>query len=160
MKRVAANDPASIYVLAGSYRHGINGVQQDLARAIELYVRAANLGCSKAHIFLGGICYQMGDMKKVKFHLKAAAMLGHEIARCNLGVMEINSGNIEQAVKHWTIAASAGEYKAMGQLRTFFEKGCVGRESIKLILAAYNSSCAEMRSEARDAYIQYKVDTI
>ena len=67
---------------------------------------------------------------------------------------------MERAFKHWAIAASAGEYTAMGQLRTFFEKGYVSKESIKLSLAAYNSSCAEIRSEARDAYIQYKMDTI
>ena len=28
-------------------------------------------------------------------------MAGHEVARCNLGVIEARSGNLEQAVKHW-----------------------------------------------------------
>jgi hypothetical protein len=32
--------------------------------------------------------------------------------------------------------------------------------SIDSILAAYNSACVEMRSEARDAYIQYTIETI
>jgi hypothetical protein len=41
----------------------------------------------------------------------------------NLGVSEYNAGNIERAVKHYTIAASAGDYIAMHQLRTSFEKG-------------------------------------
>jgi len=49
-------------------------------------------------------------MKKAKFHVEAAAMAGHEAARCSLGVMEFNSGNMERAMKHWTIAASAGNY--------------------------------------------------
>jgi hypothetical protein len=56
-------------------------------------------------------------------------------------------------VKHWTIAASAGHYKAMHHLRIGFEEGAISRESIDLTLAAYNNSCAELRSEARDAYI-------
>jgi hypothetical protein len=43
---------------------------------------------------------------------------------------------------------------AMYKLITFFEKGVVSRESIDTALSAYNSSCAEMRSEARDAYIR------
>ena len=64
MKRVAANDPASIYVLAGSYRHGINGVQQDLARVIELYVRAANLGYSKAHNNMAGVYSEGGGYEE------------------------------------------------------------------------------------------------
>jgi hypothetical protein len=52
------------------------------------------------------------------------------------------------------IAASAGEYDDMHVLRKRFEKGLVSRESIDSTLSAYNNSCAEMRSEARDVYIQ------
>jgi hypothetical protein len=52
------------------------------------------------------------------------------------------------------IAASAGHYKAMFQLKICFEKGLVSRESIDSTLEAYNNSCAEMRSEARDNYIR------
>ena len=93
-------------------------------------------------------------MKKAKFHFEAAAMAGHEIARSKLGFIEADDGNTERAIKHWTIAASAGEYIAMHHLRTAFEDGYVSRESIDSVLTAYNSSCVEMRSEARDAYIR------
>ena len=82
------------------------------------------------------------------------------MARNTLGVMEAQSGNMERAIKHWTIGASAGNYLAMHHLRLCFERGHVSRESINSTLAAYNASCAEMRSEARDAYIQYKIETI
>ena len=99
-------------------------------------------------------------MKKAKFHLEAAAMAGNEGARCNLGVLEYNSGFVERAMKHWIIAASAGEFDAMNHLRIGFEKGHVSRESINSTLAAYNSSCAEMRSEARDASIRAITETI
>jgi hypothetical protein len=159
MKRVEANDPASICMLAGSYYRGLNGFQQGQTKAIELWSRAADLGCSTAHNNLGCI-YEGGNLKKAKFHYEAAAMAGDEVARYNLGCMEGNSGNIERAVKHWTIAASAGYFGAMHELRKLFDQGVVSRESIESTLAAYNSSCAEMRSEARDAYIQYKIETI
>jgi hypothetical protein len=99
-------------------------------------------------------------MKKVKFHSEAAAMAGQEVARYNLGCMEARSRNIERAVKHWTIAASAGEYHAMRELIVFFDKGLVSRESIDSTLEAYNNSCAEMRSEDRDAYIRTIIETI
>ena len=92
-------------------------------------------------------------MKKAKFHYEAAAMAGQEVARYNLGMMEVQSGNIERALKHWKLAASSGHYIAMYQLKTGFEKGYVSRESIDSILTAYNTSCAKMRSEARDACI-------
>ena len=153
MKRVAANDPASIFMLAGNYHQGLNGFQQDLEKAVELYVRAADLGNNKAHNQLGGIYREGGDMKKAKFHLEIVAMAGDEVARFNIGVMEYNYGNLERAVKHWTIAASAGDYNAMHHLRVGFEKGYDSRESIDSTLAAYNNSCAEFRSEERDACI-------
>jgi hypothetical protein len=42
----------------------------------------------------------------------------------------------------------------MHHLRTGFEGGFVSRESIDSTLVAYNASCAEMRSKARDAYLR------
>ena len=136
------------------------GIQLDRAKAIDLYARAAEIGYSKAHNNLAGVYHEGGNLKKAKFHLEAAAMAGHEVARFNLGLMEYNSGNIERAVKHWIIAASAGHYEAMHELRTFFEEGAISRETIYTTLTAYNNSCAKMRSEARDAYIQKEAEAL
>jgi len=58
------------------------------------------------------------------------------VARCQLGVMEGNSGNKEHAGKQWKITASAGDYDAMQHLRMFFKRGFVRRESIDSTLAA------------------------
>jgi hypothetical protein len=154
MKRAEANDAASIYLMAGNYHHGRVGLQQDHTKAMDLYARAAELGLGKAHCNLGLLYHEGGDMKKAKFHLEAAAMAGHEVARYNLGGVECNSGNLERAVKHWTIAASAGDYKAMHELITSFKRGHISRVAINLTLKAYNNVCAEMRSDARDAYIR------
>ena len=63
-KRVEANDPASICMLAHYYLHGVGGFQQDHAMSKELYARAANLGYSKAHHYLGDVYYAGGNMKK------------------------------------------------------------------------------------------------
>ena len=62
--------------------------------------------------------------------------------------------------KHWTIAASAGSYFALRELIICFQEGSVTRESIDSTLASYNSSCAEMRSEARDSSIRAIAETI
>jgi TPR repeat protein len=120
MKRAEANDAASIYLLADYYEHGLNGIQQDQTKAIDLYDRAADLGYKKAHNNLACVYHEGGNLKKAKFHWEAAAMLGHELARNNLGCMEAESGNMDRAVKHWTIAATAGDYKAMQKLRLCF----------------------------------------
>ena len=76
MKRVEANHAASICALANFYQHGLNGFQQDHLKAIEQYTRAADLGRSKAHSHLGDVYHEGGDLKKAKFHFKAAAMAG------------------------------------------------------------------------------------
>ena len=44
MKRVVANDAASIYLLANDYYQGLGGLQEDSDRAKELLTRAADLG--------------------------------------------------------------------------------------------------------------------
>jgi TPR repeat protein len=88
-------------------------------------------------------------------------LAGHEVARFNLGLIEFESGNNERGVKHFRIAASAGHHNAMHALQTFYEKGIVGgRDAIDSTLTAYNNSCAEMRSKARDAYIHWYLDTL
>jgi TPR repeat protein len=153
MKRVEVNDAGAMYVLGSCYYHGQLGLQQDLERAIALWKQAAKLGSSKAHNELGVHFQEGGDLKKKKFHYEAAAMAGHEGARYNLGCNETQSGNMERALKHWTIAASAGHYIAMHNMLVAFNKDSVSRDEIDPILTAYNNSCAEMRSEARDAYI-------
>jgi TPR repeat protein len=116
MKRVDANDAASINLLGRHYQNGEKGFQQDHAKAMELYNRAAELGFSSAHSRLAGVYHQMGDLKKAKFHYESGAMVGHEVARFNVGNFEVKSGNIERAVKHWTIAASSGCYRSMQKI--------------------------------------------
>ena len=153
MKRVEANDPISICMLANHYYRGVGGLQQDHSKSMELFAKAADLGLTKAHSLLGYLYKLGGDWKKANFHYEAAAMAGNEMARQNLGMDESQSGNMERAVKHWTISASGGCYQSMHHLRESFEGGFVSRESIDSTLTAYNNSCAEMRSESRDEYI-------
>jgi tetratricopeptide (TPR) repeat protein len=152
MKRVEANDAGAIYVLGNYYYHGNFGLPQDLERAIALWNQAAKLGSSKAHYNLGNVYDDGGDLKKAKFYLEAAAMAGHEVARNNLGIMEEKSGNNERAMKHWIISASAGHHTAMRNL--LVKQGVVSRDAMDSTLTAYNNACAEMRSEARDAFIR------
>jgi TPR repeat protein len=166
MKRVEANDAGALNLLGNHHYNGLREFQQDVEKAIELQTQAAELGSSDAHFALGLHYHKGGDMKKANVHLGAAAMAGCEAARYNLGRIEANNGNFERAFKHWTIAASAGCFDSMHELIVFYEKGLrlgysfVSRESIDSILTAYNNSCAEMRSEARDAYIRCVKETI
>jgi hypothetical protein len=53
--RVGVNDPGATCMLAYYYSHGRAGLQQDHAKAIELYTKSAELGFSQAHNNLAGI---------------------------------------------------------------------------------------------------------
>ena len=44
MKRVEANDAGAMYIMGSYYTHGQLGLQQDLAKAMELWTQAAKLG--------------------------------------------------------------------------------------------------------------------
>ena len=159
MKLAEANDASAINVLNSWYYCGHDGLQQDKEKGMELFARAAGLGSCRSHFHLGNIYNEGGvELERAKFHYEAAATAGHELALFKLGIMESKSGNMERAIKHWTIAASAGDYTSMHNLQKLFDQGHVGRSEIDSTLVAYNNSCAKMRSEARDAYIQFEID--
>jgi hypothetical protein len=81
-------------------------------------------------------------------------MAGHEAARYNIGYIEGKSGNMARAMKHMRIAASAGCYNSMNAIIAASRQGMVSRDEIDSTLTAYNNSCAEMRSDARDNFIR------
>ena len=156
LKRVEANDAVGMGMLGSYYCHGYLGLQQDHNKAIELWTQAADLGSKKAHISLYDV-YEysdLGDKRKAKFHLEAAAMAGHEGARNDIGHLEfLQFNNTDRAIKHWIIAAyyyywiiaaSAGSYLAMHNLLVALKEGRVSRETIDPTLTAYNTSCGEM----------------
>ena len=97
---------------------------------MELYARAAELDNPKARYNLARIYGDGGDLKKAKFHYEVTAMAGHDVARFLLGMMKHKLGNMEQAVRQWVIAASAGSHQAMQSLQIALEVGNVSRDEI------------------------------
>jgi TPR repeat protein len=153
-KRVEANDANSFNNLGLHYAGGTLGLRQDLNKALELWTRAAELGSCIAHCTIGGKYYQgVGvekDAKKGIHHFELAAMAGNELARFQLGRIEYESGNMERAIKHWIISASAGHSKSILWIKKSFERGHVQSDVYELTLKVYNDSCTEMRSKARE----------
>ena len=58
LQRVEVNDAGAIYVLGNIYHVGLRGLQQDRAKALELWKQAAELGSSIAHYNLGAYYYE------------------------------------------------------------------------------------------------------
>ena len=59
------------------------------------------------------------------------------------------TGNMERAVKHWSIAASAGQKKALGDLNELYMKGYMTKAEFEVVLRAHKDSADGMNSEQR-----------
>ena len=144
----------AFYQLAGLYAQGIKGMPQNHAKANELYLKAGELGCAGAYYNLGQ-SYQHGDgveidKKKAKHYWELAAINGDEMARHNLGCIELEAGNHQRAYKHCLIAASAGYKDSLDMVRKGYRVGQVTKEQYANTLREYQKSQDETKSEARD----------
>lgn len=77
-------------------------------------------------------------------------MAGSNEARCNRGVLEANGGNMSCAIKHWMIAATAGDDTSMKKMDKYLKSWHVTKEEYEMTLHAYIVSVEEMRSGNRD----------
>ena len=149
MKRVEMNDPVAIY------QHGLNQYGKgDYSRAFEYWSKAAELGNVEAHYALADL-YHSG---KVKFEwekgihlLEKAAIGGHPDARYSLGRLEWNHvGNFERAVKHWIIAATQGDDRAIKELLDVFRSGRISKEELATTLRAHKAAVDGTKSQQRE----------
>ena len=148
-KRAEANDPFALCSLGRDHSR-----EGDCATATQYWKKAALLGNIASHFQLAGAYYEgrdgvEKDMKKEIYHLEQAAIGGHVFARHNLGVVEEQNGNIERAVKHFTIAANLGDDESMKELKEGYSRGVVSKEDFEAALRAHKAVDA-MKSPQRD----------
>ena len=153
-KRVNAGDPVAILFLGTKYRFGRYGLEKDVAMAVELYERAAELGVKEAHYNLGCL-YMEGtdvekDMAKAFQHYEAAAICGEVDARHKLGCMENRAGNDDLALQHWMISAKLGHENSLNAVKAFFVKGLATEADYAAALRGYQNAVEEMSSPDRD----------
>ena len=130
------------------------GLLQNWAKANELYLKAGELGCANSYYKLG-LSYDYGygvavDEKKAKHYHELAAIGGDISARYNLGVLEEENGNLQQAMKHYAISAKAGDDDSLESIKEGYVDGYVTKEEYAQALRAYQKSQDEMKSEMRD----------
>ena len=112
-KRMELNDANAIYSLGGFYVQGSHGLPQNYAKALELWHKAGELGCTRAYYNIG-IAYKFGrgverNEKKAIHYYELSAIGGYACARYLLGCNEELKGNHERAIKHWMIAVKDGD---------------------------------------------------
>jgi len=143
------------YLLAGYYARGMMGLPQDWNKTNELLLKAGELGCTEAYCNLGN-SYRNGDgvqvdKKKSQHYYELAAMGGNVSARHNLGLLEGAAGNYHRAMKHWIIAARAGEKDSLEAVKKAgFMTGLVTKDEFANTLRAYQKWQNEMKSDERD----------
>jgi TPR repeat protein len=149
MKRIKANDPATLCQMGGiCYDEG------DYEGAFEYLSKAAELKDAAAHYKLGWMYYEgegvEKDEKKAVYHYEKAAIGGHPNARHNLGCNEEEKGNIERAVKHYIIAANLGYEGSMKTLWSMFKDGDITKEELDATLRTHHAAIDATKSKQRD----------
>ncbi|KAL7533027.1 hypothetical protein ACHAXR_004996 [Thalassiosira sp. AJA248-18] len=153
-KRVEVGDVNAMCNLGSQYFRG-DGVPQDSNKALELWHRAAKLGCGQAHSGIGVIYFNgevvEKDVKKATYHLEQGAMRGHVAARYNIGIIEMNAPNMNRAMKHFMISAEVGHDDSLKEIKKGFSHGHVTKDDFEKALRAHKESTDEMQSDQRDA---------
>ena len=154
-KRVEAGDAVAMFMLGCNYRDGDDGFPQDDAKALELFVRAGDLGLADGYNDVGR-AYQFGngaeiDEKKANHYRKLAAMKGCVISRYDLGVVEENSGKMNRALKHYMIAVGCGDDDSLKEIQTLYTNGHATKDDYTQALRAYQAYLVEIKSTQRDA---------
>ena len=156
-KRVEVDDAEAIHQLGRYYYDGVRGFPQDYDKAMELWLRAGELGCATAYQNLADDYYHgrgvERDEKKAKYYYELAAMGGNLKARHRLACMEMHVGNTDQGVKHFMIAAGAGYDDSLDYVRRSFMLRVATKDDFEKALRAHKEANDEMKSDQRDAAV-------
>lgn len=169
-KRVALNDPDAVAILAFINQRGEYEVPKSQTKFLSLLHRAAELGSTDANTNLGYF-YTNGqfglkkDLTKANHHFEVAAKNGSIDARRMLGYLEWTKLHPQRAIKHWKIAARAGDEQSLNQVKYAFlgkhqaftsEKHLVTKkeyeETLRAFLKSRDSTSSDQREKARIFY--------
>ena len=64
-------------------------------------------------------------------------MMGHVNASYDLGALEEEAGNMDRAVKHWMISASAGDDDSLKEIRQCSVNGHATKDDFEKVLRAH-----------------------
>ena len=153
-KRMEVGDARAIYNIGIYYRDGRHRFPQDHAKALKLWNRAAELGCSEPYCNIAGV-YEKGrsmevDKEKAKRYFELGAIGGDEMARHNLGIIELRAGKCDRALKHFMIAVRNGYTRSMEVMRKLYSHGNVTKEDYTEALRLYQEYLGEIKSDQRD----------
>ena len=156
-ERIHKGDGRAAYTLACSYREGDADIDvtKDEAKSLELLHHAADdLSYSGAASYLGYV-YSMvdnghKDETKGRKYLEDAVTMGDVKARFFLGFIEAQNDNIDLAIRHWKLAAAAGDTVSMKHLWEFFHQGMLEKAEVVKALRVHKETCDAINSVERE----------
>jgi len=153
-KRAEGGDPMAICNLGNYYKEGTYGFPQDSAKALEHWHRASELGYAGAYCNIG-LAYENGDdidvdMKKAVYYYELSAIGGNELARYYLGNLEVKSGNVERALRHYMIAVRSGYSDSLQNIKWLYSNGHITKGVYTKALQAHQEYLVEIKSKNRD----------
>ena len=154
-KRAEADDANAIFSLGCFYDSGEKGLPQDCNKALELWLRAGELGSVEANnnvatAYLNGRGVER-DTEKAKYYWELAAIGGDPEARHNLGVQEENAGNMDRAMRHWMIAAGAGLDASLRAIQNCYFYTDATKDDFVKALRTHKAAKNAMKSDQREA---------
>ena len=156
-KLTKKNNPSAIIQMASEYRSG-NGVLQSDTKALEMIIRAAELGDTGAFQRLGkyyedGIAVEQNMSRALEFN-EVAAKKGSMLAHLNLAIFHVESlvdnESVLKGIDHMKVAASAGCQEAMDMLLEIYKHELVTKEDLTRTLRAFQASDRIMKWENKD----------
>lgn len=116
-KRMELGDTFAFVVMGRQYQTGSYGISKDPRNAVDLFLHAVKVGSSIACNALGS-CYAYGHFGLTKDEKRARELFeltannasprifasGFE----NIGILEMQNGNTDLALRYWRVIAAAG----------------------------------------------------
>jgi len=161
--RCLKNDHNAFRNMGGLYRKG-KFVPKDNLKALDCYIRATELGSAEACGRIGN-CYDKGegvavDKDRAALFERVGALRGAIDARYNIGCTEYYIlGNHEVAIRHWKIAAEAGDQDSLNILRKIYNAGgktpgkeFITKDYLDKVYRACHEAQMEVKSEEREKH--------
>jgi hypothetical protein len=153
-KRLEVNDSHACNEMRALYYHGENGVVRDKSKALEYFLRGAELGSVRAASFVArafdiGDCVAK-DSKKARHYYELAALKGNIASPCILGAEEAEASEYGKALKHWLISSGRGHYASLKKIQQVFIEGCATKEDFEKTVRTHQQYIDEIKSDQRD----------
>ena len=162
--RCLLNDHIAFKLMGNLYQRGSRRTPKHDLKALDCYMRAAELGSSEACGRIGS-SYLVGcgvavNKERSALFAKVGALRGCVMARHNIGWAEYHIfGNHEIAIRHWKISAEAGYQNSLNKLRGIYNangkkpgKEFISKESLDFAYRACHWAQMEVKSEEREKY--------